>query len=564
MATIAKLVTKNPLYVATESQMGMYLSAYLNDETFRRTVRTKRPSEDAQLWADCVRNTVAQPIARWVVETINSTVFEPGIQRELKFVSEVGTELPLEMAEWSELFLMDADLQNNNLNGVMENIGNLTSIFGMCWVFVDMPQDDGTPFVRRPYVVPVSPQYVWDWEFISVRGVNIPAYIKVLERETPECYYFKIYYIGTTTTPSYWECYEVEKRDLQQSTKELLPISSGTYPLGMTIPGFIAYTRRDPRLHELGISDIDVASGVQMEHYKLECDAYQALQFARTLIRAENGIKVPATAGGIVRATEGQIETLSVDTGDVEAIIRKQEQLLQDFQQMAGLGGLTRQRQQVQSGISIIEERRGLYRLAQAKARLLEICEETIWSYASRFMMMRWAGEVVYGNDYDSVDSTYKMALLKEANLLAPDNPVIQELIVENLIKMIAPQEEAEELIDRAKAYIVSPLGVTPVEEDEEDEEDDNETDMEDMEDSDVQAQAPETQEVEEYYTMDITDNLPTAQEQREAIADVDARSKKTVTTGAGTPIINTGPSFFPAESAAQMVLGIPVQGTGR
>jgi hypothetical protein len=528
--TIAQLLSKNPLYLATEAQMNTYLSAYLNDESFRRSVRTKRPSEDAALWLDCIKHTVAQPIARWVVETINHTVFEPGVTRELKFVSEGGGDLPESMTDWSELFTLDADLQNNNMNGVMEHIAQLSSIFGMCWVFVDLPQDGGdiNPQLGvRPYVVPVSPQYVWDWQFIAVRGVNIPSYIKVLERETEDCYYFKCYWIGTATTPSYWQCYQVEKRDLQQSHKILQPMSEGVYPLGMTIPGFMTFTRRDPRRFELGISDIDVATNVQMEHYKLECDAYQALQFARTLIRAEQGIKVPATAGGIVRAAEGQIETLSVDTGDVSAIIAKQADLLENYQNLSGLGGISASKKQVQSGVSIIEERRGLYRLAQSKARMMEVCEEMIWSYASRFMNIRWSGEVVYGTDYDSTDTTYRIALYKEAKALAPDNPVIEKLIVEQLVKMIAPQDDVEEWMDMLKEQ-------KPEAEEEEEE--------------------TPAQERSEHLQMDITDMLPDAEQQQYALDRLKQREENTTTAG-GVGIRNTGVSMYPTESAAAMVL---------
>jgi hypothetical protein len=310
-----------------------------------------------------------------------------------------------------------------------------------------MPETQpGFESMVRPYVVPVSPLLVWDWSFTSVRGVQIPEFVKVLERETQESYYFKCYYLGTKTTPSYWECYEVDKNEPVES--DIQPKSSGTFPLGMSIPGFIAYTKKDTRRFELGISDISVATDVQKEVYKLECEAYSSVQFARTLIRADAGVKVPAQAGSIVRATEGQIEAISVDQQDVHTIIAKQQDLLLNFQNLTGLGGLATSSKQVQSGISIIEERRQLFRMAKAKSRLMEVCEESIWTFASRFMGVRWAGEVKYNTDFERSDTQYRLALLNNAKSLVQDNPVINGIIIDSLVEMLVKPSEQQAVRD--------------------------------------------------------------------------------------------------------------------
>jgi hypothetical protein len=431
--------------------MTNYQLAYLNGELFRRSTRKKRPSEDAAIYTDVIQHTVAIPLARHVVDTINNTVFEPKITRDLQFVGESGTVVDTTTQEWTELFLLDADLSNTSLDGVMENIGDLTSVFGHCWVFVDMPYNDGIPDPRlRPYVIPISPLHVWDWDFVAVRGQLIPKYIKVLEHEDDECYRFKCYYLGTSKSPSYWEIYEVEKTTQQNIVDpDILPVATGEFPVGMSIPGFMAFTRRDPRSLTLGISDIDVATDVQKEIYKLEAEAYQAVQFARTLIRVDTGsnITIPAHAGGIVKANEGQVEAIKIDTQDVATIMDKQRALLDDFYSLSGFAGMRQSKSQSQSGISIIQERRTLHRIAGAKARLLEICEESIWTFASRYMSVRWAGEVAYGDDYDSHDTDYRIALLEKAQQMLPGNPVINGIVARELIKMISPESQAEDLI---------------------------------------------------------------------------------------------------------------------
>lgn len=443
----SELLKKNPIYAATYETMLGYQQAYLGGLIFKQNVRKKRPSEDSQIHLDLLYNTVAQPICRYIVDSINDVLFEPGVKRILRFADSTGRELSTESMDWAELFQLDANLQNNSLTGVMEQVGDLTSIFGHCWVAVDMPtQEQGN--LGRPYVVPISPLDVFDWEFELYGGKPILKYVKIKERETDESYYFKCYHLGSATEPSYWRSWEVEKNGNMDQPPELE--GEGYFPPGMSIPVFIAYGRRDPRIIDVGISDIDSASEAMREHYKLECEAYQSIQFAKTIIRADNGVKVPAHAGAIVRATQGQIETISVDTGDVDKVISKQRDILEQIEALTGLGGLRTTRNQPQSGISIIEERKQLHRIAKAKAREMEVTEETIWTYACRFMDMRWAGEVIYGTDYEAHDSNYRMALMKQAKELIPDNELINGLIVKEILGLLAPKGEVKEYIDAA------------------------------------------------------------------------------------------------------------------
>jgi len=441
------LIKKNPVYIATLEQMIAYQYAYLGGYVFKSYVRKKRPSEDSNLYLDLIQNTVAQPICRYIVDTINDVLFEPGIKREMNFATPTGTYIDPKNCEWAQLMLLDADLQNRSMDGFMEQVGQLTSIYGHCWVFVDMPPvEEGN--LGRPYVVAVNPITVWDWEFEFFGGKPLLKYVKILESETETDYYIKCYHLGTETEPSTWVNYRCGK-NLEKDDIEVL--GSGTYPLGMAIPGFIAFGRRDPRRYDIGISDIDSASDAMREYYKLEGEAYTAIQFAHTIIRAEKGISIPVHAGSIVRATQGQVESISVDTGDVDKIIAKQQDVLQSLEGLTGLGGLRNTKNQIASGVAIIEERKQLHRLAKTKARLMEVTEEMIFTFAARFMNMRWAGEVHYNTDYEAHDTNYRLALIEKAKSLVPENPIIDSLITKEIITMLAP---AERIPEYEQAYI--------------------------------------------------------------------------------------------------------------
>ena len=439
------LLKKNPVYNVIYEQMLAYQLAYLGGYSFKQYVRKKRPSEDSNLWIDLINNTIAQPICRYIVDTINDVLFEPGVKRNMQFCTPAGSFINPKNAEWADLFLLDADLNNNSLTAFMEQVGDLTSIYGHCWIAVDMPQQgDGT--LGRPYTVAIQPLNVWDWEFDYYGGRPMLKHVKILEMEDEKCYYIKCYHLGDATTPSYWKSYEVEKNanTIQLNAPATLT-GEGVFPLGMSIPVFIAYGRRDPRRIDLGVSDIDSATDAQREHYKLECEAYSAVQFAHTIIRAEPGVKVPVHSGAIVRATEGQIEAITIDTGDVLTIIQKQQDILEQIEALTGLGGLRNTKNQIASGVAIIEERKQLHRLAKAKARLMEAAEETILTYAARYMGMRWAGEVRYNTDYESHDTNYRLALIKEAKALSPEDPVINALVNKEIIGMLAPSTQIAE-----------------------------------------------------------------------------------------------------------------------
>ena len=539
----SELLHKNPVYSAIYDQMLSYQLAYLGGYSFKQYVRKKRPSEDSNLWIDLINNTVAQPICRYIVDTINDVLFEPGVKRNLQFCTSGGSFINPKNAEWADLFLLDSDLNNNSLTSFMEQVGDLTSIYGHCWIAVDMPQEgDGT--LGRPYTVAIQPLNVWDWEFEYYGGRPILKYVKILEMENEEYYYIKCYHLGDQKTPSYWRSYEVEKSSNSIKPNEAAELTGeGVFPLGMSIPVFIAYGRRDPRRIDLGVSDIDSATDAQKEYYKLECEAYSAIQFAHTLIRAEPGIKIPVHAGAIVRATKDQVEAIKVDTGDVDTITKKQESILEQIEALTGLGGLRNSKNQIASGVAIIEERKQLHRLAKAKARLMEVAEETIFTFAARYMNMRWAGEVNYNTDYESHDTNYRLALIKEAKLLSPEDPVINALINKEIVGMLAPSTQISEYeqlyIDQLQDPALKQLMT----------ETNNEVLSRDL----MPSMIPVEREFDEEYEDDSEDDSEDS--------NGEDNDNSSILGGVGTPIENVGITYTPQQAVAVTLSGL---NTGR
>jgi hypothetical protein len=529
-----ELLKRNPIYSSIYIQMLGYQYAYLGGIAFKQNVRKKRPSEDSTLWLDLVNNTVAQPICRYIVDTINDVLFEPGVKRNLQFATPQGKAIAPETNEWIDLFTLDADLTNRTLTSFMEGVGDLTSIFGHCWVAVDMPQaTEGN--LGRPYTCAISPLDVWDWEFDYYGGRPMLKYVKVMEMEETDCYYIKCYHLGDATSPSYWKSYEVQKGPGKETNPAKL-IGEGVFPAGMSLPIFIAYGRRDPRTIDLGVSDIDSASDAMREYYKLECEKYTALQFAHTLIRADKGISIPVHAGAIVRANEGQVEAIPIDTGDVSRIIEAQDNILEQIEALTGLGGLRNSKNQIASGVAIIEERKQLHRLAKSKARLMEVTEEMIFTYAARFMDQRWAGEVNYNTDYEAHDTNYRMALIKSASELVGENEIVKALITKEVIAMLSP---AEAIPEYENVYIQT------------------------IADSDLKDLM--TQENDQVLSRDLTPSMIPEHEmygEDDVNEDVNEDgTNETVLGGPGTPVTNVGTTYYTQQVAPVMLQGM---NTGR
>ena len=435
------LLEQHPLYSLTKQQMLNYQQAYLNGRDFRSQARPKRPNEDELIYRDIIDHTASQPIVRRVVDSINDIVFDPGVKRSLDFVTPQAQDLPPQ--EWAELFLLDADFNNSSLTAVMEHVSELLGIFGSCWVFVD--QAPSLP--QRPYVIPISPLLVTNWRTEYILGREVIEQLTMIIHETAEYQRIRHYQLGTQTKPTTWADYVIPRNLAPEA--EIVPEKTGQLPPLMGIPVCKALARRDPRSSELGISDCSTAYDIQQEHYRIECEIYLATQFARTLIRADVGIKVPAATGAIVRALEGQVEAINIQSQDITVLSEKQEQLIRRFEALSGLPSQARNNGQVQSGISIIEERRQTYRRAGNRARLLEIVEESIWTLAARYQGQRWAGEIEYSRDYENHDTAYTLAIMEKITQMLPNNPLIERLITREAVRLLAPEYEQSNLLDQ-------------------------------------------------------------------------------------------------------------------
>ena len=99
-------------------------------------------------------------------------------------------------------FLKDADLEGNNLNTVIRQAQNYSSIYGHCFLVLDKPnittntQAEELEKNIRPYLSIVTPENVFDWNYTrQANGRYELDYLKIREEvDRQEGQYFRLWF----------------------------------------------------------------------------------------------------------------------------------------------------------------------------------------------------------------------------------------------------------------------------------------------------------------------------------------------------------------------------------
>ena len=438
--TIRQLTAPSNLMRTIQPQMQAYRAGYESGPVFKNSVLIKRPSEDAALFRDKLLNVAVLPICKAIVDEIVDVVYEEEPTRHPAFLNRANNaEIPT--PDWYEAFVDDADLNGNEFTAVMEQVASMAGIEGWAWVFVDLPEEINKN--NRPYLAPCSAEHVIDWTTYTEFGKDYIGYLKAIEYQDANLTIYKVWYAGDAVNPTYCERYFVTDEHMTNLDQEITPTETYTMPPGIGIPVVQVLARSDQRRHDLGVSDLQEASDVQREMFKLECEAYDSIRFSKPMIRASAGIRIPAGGGGIIRGDKDAVEVFQIPTQDIAEIRAQQESLITRLDGYLGRGSMrTTKMTSAASGISIVEERRALHRKAKQRARQMQAAEEMILDLAALFMGQRWVGEVEYTTDYEDKDLQFRMALLETAAQLSATNPIVQAIIDAEVIKMISPPED--------------------------------------------------------------------------------------------------------------------------
>ena len=445
------------------NQLNIMRVSYEGGLQFKRLVLIKKPSESPALYQDKINNVASLPICKNMITEILDIIFDEDPQRTLAFQTQ--TNQPLDTPAWFNDFLENADLQDNEFTDFMEQVADTAAVEGWAWVFADLPEKPGPK--NRPYLTLIPAQHVIDWKVFNEDGVSTLTYLKVIEYADDNCKRVKIWQRGTIggidddgdvipTTPTTCTSYEIPMVGATPQVSIVEPEDVYTFPPDYPIPAIQVMPVKDIQNSIIGISDLTDISDLQREWLRLEAEAYDSIRFSKPIIRVDNGLKVPAGGGGIVHGPKDCMEVHQIPVLDVAQIREQQKQLLSSFDAYTGRAGSRNVAESIQSGISIVEERKALHKRAQSRARTLERMEENIINLVCYMMGIRWVGDVEYNSDYESRDTQYKMALLTQTKALT-DNPAIQAIINRELIKMIAPPDEVTDWLQAIGAAEMKP-----------------------------------------------------------------------------------------------------------
>ena len=454
------LLKPSPLMATIMNQLNLMRNAYEGGTQFKRIVLLKKPSESPALYQDKLNNVANLPICKSMINELIDIIFDQKPNRELAFLTQTGQSIAT--PAWFEDFLQNCDLQQNELSDFMESVATAAAVEGWAWVFVDLPEDSNPN--NRPYLTLIPAQHVLEWKSFSENGITTITYLKVVEYQDDKCKKIKVWEKGQL--PGVEDDGEAFPGSPTTATLYVIPAVGGTpnvatvepeevyeFPPDYPIPVRQVMPVKDIQNNVIGISDLTDICDLQREMLRLEAEAYDSIRFSKPIIRANSGIKVPAGGGGIVHGEQGCIEVCEIPVLDVTQIREQQMQLITSFDGYTGRAGTRNVSEQVQSGISIVEERKTLHKKAQTRARALEKAEMSILELVCYMMGIEWVGKVEYNSDYEARDTQFKLALLQQAKLLS-QNPVIQGIIDTEVIRLIAPADELTkylELIGKAQ-----------------------------------------------------------------------------------------------------------------
>lgn len=419
MTIVNDLIKPSPLMQAILPQLSNMRIAYEGGTAFKRLVLTKKASESPVLYQDKLLNVSNLPICKSMIGELNDIIFDEDPTRTLAFLN--GIDQPIATPLWFEDFLENSDMQDNEFTDVMEKVASMAAVEGWCWIVCDLPENPNPK--NRPYLTVIPAQHVVDWKVYEEDGIVTLTYVKIMEYKDNDLMRYKIWSRGQPAmiddegnslpeTPTTAIAYEIPCVAGVPSVATVEPCDYFEFPSTYPIPIIQAMPNKDTQNNMIGISDLTDIADLQREWLRLESEAYDSIRFSKPIIRVTGATKVPAGGGGIVRGEKDSVEVFAIPVMDVQQIREQQNGLITQFDGFTGRAGTRNVAETIQSGVSIVEERKALHKKAQTRARTLEKVEQAILNMVCYMMNVQWVGDIEYNSDYESRDTQYKLLSL--------------------------------------------------------------------------------------------------------------------------------------------------------
>jgi hypothetical protein len=318
-----------------------------------------------------------------------------------------------------ENFLGDADLEGNTFNQFMRDAQRFASIYGRVSIIVDMPavetvtQAENEEFDIRPYVRMVTPENVWDWEFVRLsNGRRVLDSVKIKEGNN-----FRVWdRFG-------WELWTVVVED--DETSRAILLDEGEHNLGV-VPIVNLFNRR-AAIPMIGLSDITDIADINKNIYYLCSDAKEIIENTAFPMLAmpyqrsgDEGANISTGPKNILQfdPTEANAKPywLEAPHSSLSEIREWIKQDINEIFRIAKLGGVkgTEDFSQPRSGVALQLEQEQLMTTLSEKADNLEHAENLVLDLWALWLDKDFDGMVDYPDEFSikDLDSELNRAII--------------------------------------------------------------------------------------------------------------------------------------------------------
>lgn len=225
---------RHPYYVKTLPIWKRATSAYKGGRTYVRKTLTQHPSETPEEFKYRQDHSYNINLIKYSAQKFGDYIFSKAPRR-------VSAE---------ESIVRDFDRMGKSANTVMREIFDYYTIYGLSWVFVDMPVLFGDSIDLRskaegkirPYVNAVAPMDVPDWDFDETGDLNWIIREEIITEKQDPFLKPVVKKRRTLYTKTYWQTFDVILEDANVEVPYPAVIPSPVHPHTLGKVPVLAYT----------------------------------------------------------------------------------------------------------------------------------------------------------------------------------------------------------------------------------------------------------------------------------------------------------------------------------
>jgi hypothetical protein len=346
-----------------------------------------------------------------------------------------------------ESFLKDADLDGNNLNSVIKQAQNYSSIYGHCFMILDKPNIQTETKAEelnqdiRPYVSIVTPENVLDWNFKrQPNGKYELDYLKIREevdRENGQ--YLRMWYPDRIDT-----VYMPDREEPQ--LVDTVPNMIGK------IPAVILYNSKSNK-RGIGQSDLTDIADLQKAIYNEYSEMEQLIRLTNhpSLVKTPS-VNASAGAGAVIEMPDEMEPNLKPyllqpSGASLTAIMDSINNKVESINRIAHTGAVRTTKTQVSSGVALQTEFELLNARLSEKADNLQLAEEQLFNLYAMFQNATFDGEINYPDSFNIRDYASDLLFYQQAKAVNVESATLSKEIDKEIARAVVDDDEKLNII---------------------------------------------------------------------------------------------------------------------